>query len=442
MTKSSPYLLAVLLALSAPVAHGGVEHGNGGDPCEDRIKSIRDDIRSWIDLGGAAGLKFPAGVTLDVYTQSMKAQMAGAGVSCVEEEIYVGTHQKTCKNFVDSRGISQIQCNITRFMRDTTDSEQYVLVHHEYAGLSGFEATDTENSIYPLSDQVTHYLEDQKVKKLAIHPVFQSVIDPKGLNFVPIPLKNGCDHPIADGQACFLMGSSGAEVDRAFNEHQHEVLLSRSFEMQTTDVTQDLWFEVMGSNPSRFQYPANCPKTFELGTQEGAMPLFLCPYNPVEQVSFEDAAAFIQKLNARQKAAGDPYTYALPTEAQWEYAARAGTQTEYIFGGDSAQLDAHAWYAGNSQGTHEVATRPANGFGLYDMAGNVWQWVSDEFAFDYGVDARKKADPVGPTTGSMKHTVRGGSWAEQSKSLRAAYRGYGDAESRYDDLGFRLVRTR
>ena len=169
----------------------------------------------------------------------------------------------------------------------------------------------------------------------------------------------------------------------------------------------------MGNNPSRFQGDPNCP---------------------VEQVSWQDAQDFIQKLNARE--GGTPYR--LPTEAEWEYAARAGTTTAYCFGDDVSQLRAYAWYRDNSDGrTHPVGQLQPNAWGLYDMHGNVWEWVQDW----YGAYAAETAvDPQGPAAGSDR-VVRGGSWGSYAAYCRSAYRYRADPANRGGYLGVRLLRT-
>jgi formylglycine-generating enzyme required for sulfatase activity len=163
----------------------------------------------------------------------------------------------------------------------------------------------------------------------------------------------------------------------------------------------------MGSNPSYFKGP-------DL---------------PVETVSWDDARAFIAKLNAKN----DGYRYRLPTEAEWEYAARAGTTGPY-----AGNLDAMAWYDKNSSNkTHLVATKAANAWGLYDMHGNVWEWVQDWYG-DYSTSA--VTDPVGPSSGSDR-VLRGGSWYYKSRGCRSADRGTLSPDIRYDILGLRLLRT-
>ena len=147
-------------------------------------------------------------------------------------------------------------------------------------------------------------------------------------------------------------------------EQLHEVTMTDDFEIQTTDVTQSLWEKVMGDNPSQYK---------------GSV-------NPVENVSWDDAEAFISKLN--KICEEDDHFYRLPTEAEWEYAARAGTKTAYYFGNNRSLLSQFAWWSGNSDGsTHPVATKPPNPWGLYDMEGNVFQWVEDTLPGEVGRSA-------------------------------------------------------
>ena len=230
----------------------------------------------------------------------------------------------------------------------------------------------------------------------------------------------------------FMMGSPISEYDRDRDETQHRVTLTHSFEMQTTTVTQAQWAEVMGSNPSYFQREGDCVDRKVIQVQ-GAN-VTVCPNNPVEQVSYNDVQTFIQKLNDTKR---DGFTYKLPTEAQWEYAARAGSTAAYSFGDNSSALGDYAWYSDNSGSkTHPVATKRANGFGLYDMHGNVWQWVQDFYGSYSAADA---VDPV-CTSGSGR-VFRGGSWYYFASGLRSAYRNYHDTTFRIVNVGFRLVRT-
>ena len=220
----------------------------------------------------------------------------------------------------------------------------------------------------------------------------------------------------------FSMGTFEMESVET-DETQHTVTITRAFCMKATEVTQGEWQAEMGDNPSSFQ---GCG-----------------PNCPVEQVNWDDAVLYANALSRREGLAecyvGSTFAgltctgYRLPTEAEWEYAARAGTT-----GGSYGELDAVGWYNVNSGGsTHAVGGKTANSFGLYDMLGNVWEWTGDW----YGTYPGTLTDPTGPTTGSYR-VVRGGSWITTAPGARAAYRYYGfTADIRYNALGFRLVKT-
>ncbi len=233
--------------------------------------------------------------------------------------------------------------------------------------------------------------------------------------------------PIEPGN--FLMGSPKNEPGRFKGEDQHPVTLTRGFEIQATEVTQLQYLLVMGNNPSFFQEQYHC-RDYRLVSGRG-----LCPNNPVEKVNWHQAQAFIARLNELQ----NEYVYRLPTEAEWEYAARAGTTSPYS--GDPAST---AWYMpptwsrGLMPTTRPVATKQPNPWGLYDMHGNVMEWTQDIFG-DYPKGA--VIDPTGASSGSHR-VVRGGSWRHSDRELRSAARNganpYGD--ERY--VGFRLVRER
>jgi formylglycine-generating enzyme required for sulfatase activity/serine/threonine protein kinase len=202
----------------------------------------------------------------------------------------------------------------------------------------------------------------------------------------------------------FMMGTPPTEEGRRSEETLHRVTITKPFLLATTAVTQAQWSAVMGSNPSKFRGDSR----------------------PVEMVSWHDAVAFCEKLSAKEGK-----HYRLPTEAEWEYACRAGTQTAY--GG--ANLNEMGWYKDNSDAqTHPVAQKKANAWGLYDMQGNVNQWCSDGYGGPYGGDA---IDPKG-ANGSKTRVVRGGAWKWTSDQLRAAFRGRAAPGGRHDDVGFRL----
>ena len=212
----------------------------------------------------------------------------------------------------------------------------------------------------------------------------------------------------------FMMGSPATELDRDDDEIRHEVTLTQDFYMQTTEVTQGQWQAVMDENPS---YSQNCGLD--------------CP---VEDVAWDDVQEFIARLNAQST---DGYTYRLPTEAEWEYACRAGTETRYYTGNSEADLDRAGWYDNNSgDQTHPVGQKEPNGFGLYDMHGNVWEWCSDW----YGTyPTGSVTDPQGPSSGEYR-VLRGGSWRSIGWSMRCAIRLGLVPAARHDFDGLRLVR--
>jgi len=157
---------------------------------------------------------------------------------------------------------------------------------------------------------------------------------------------------------------------------------------------------------------------------------------PVDQVSWEDAVEFCKKLSElpEEKKAGR--VYRLPTEAEWEYACRAGSKAAYSFGANSKTLGDYAWFGENSGNqTHPVGEKKANAWGLYDMHGNVWEWCSDW----YGVYPKGSvSDPSGPSEGSIR-VDRGGSWAYGAANCRSAYRGWGAPSYRIGNDGFRVA---
>jgi len=195
---------------------------------------------------------------------------------------------------------------------------------------------------------------------------------------------------------------------------QHQVVISKPFYMQTTEVTQGQWQKIMGDNPSIFK---NCGSD--------------CP---VENVSWSDAREFIRKLN--QMEGTDKYR--LPTEAEWEYACRAGSTTKYSFGGNEDELGNYAWYDKNSgYRTHSVARKKPNAWGLHDMYGNVWEWCQDGYD-DY--PSGKVTDPKG-LPAALHRVMRGGAWLDNAEIVRSASRGQEYAVVRSYDIGFRLVKT-
>jgi formylglycine-generating enzyme required for sulfatase activity len=222
-----------------------------------------------------------------------------------------------------------------------------------------------------------------------------------GMKFVLIPA------------GIFMMGA-----DKDFEEAddwelpRHQVTISKPFYLGVYEVTQQQWTAVMGNNPSKFKGGDN----------------------PVETVSWEDAQDFIKRLNQKEGHS----LYRLPTEAEWEYAARAGSTSTYFFGDNKSQLGDYAWYVDNSgQETHPVGQKRANAWGLYDMLGNVFEWNQDWFGETYYANS-PSADPTGPISGAYR-VVRGCSWFNDAGYCRSAPRGRSEPASRFERIGFRLA---
>jgi len=213
----------------------------------------------------------------------------------------------------------------------------------------------------------------------------------------------------------FTMGSPENERERASDEGpQHLVTITNPFYLGVYEVTQAQWKAVMGNNPSHFK---------DCGDD--------CP---VEMVSWNDAQEFIKKLNQIEGS----NKYRLPTEAEWEYACRAGTTTRFSFGDDDAVLSQYAWYSVNSgKRTHPAGQKKPNAWGLYDMYGNVWEWVHDWFG---NYPSASVTDPAGPSSGAYR-VFRGGSWLYEPGYVRSAFR-FGNLPGSGDGgLGFRLARN-
>ena len=209
----------------------------------------------------------------------------------------------------------------------------------------------------------------------------------------------------------FQMGATSEQGNDAYvyEKPVHTVTVS-SFYIGKTEVTQNLWMAVMGGNPSYSKKGGNYP---------------------VESVSWDDIQEFLKKLNA---ATGKMYR--LPTEAEWEYAARGGNKSSgYKYSG-SNNIDDVAWYDGNSSGeTHLVATKAPNELGIYDMTGNVWEWCQDWYG-DY--TSSTQTNPQGASSGSNR-VLRGGSWYDNAKYCRVSFRNSYGPDNRFSHDGFRLV---
>jgi uncharacterized protein (TIGR02996 family) len=215
----------------------------------------------------------------------------------------------------------------------------------------------------------------------------------------------------------FLMGSPEAEEGRSADETQHTVTLTKGLWMGVHPVTQEQWQDVMGNNPSHFKHAKNLP---------------------VEQVSWEDCQEYITKLRENDKK-----PYRLPTEAEWEYACRAGTTTPFFFGStlstDQANYDGNYTYGTGKEGidrseTTPVGTFPKNAWGFVDTHGNVLEWCQDWYG---GYATSAVVNPQGPNSGQYR-VLRGGSWLDSPYGCRAAFRSWGEPGYRFDFVGLRV----
>ncbi|RDH87899.1 MAG: formylglycine-generating enzyme family protein [endosymbiont of Escarpia spicata] len=219
----------------------------------------------------------------------------------------------------------------------------------------------------------------------------------------------------------FLMGSPETEAERSDDETQHQVTITQGYWLADTACTQRLWEAVMGGNPSHFK-----------GEDR-----------PVERVSWQDVAGFLDRLSQQQP---DP-NLRLPTESEWEYACRAGTETPFAAGEqiptDQANYNGRYPYGDGPKGQYREETievkalaEGVNTWGLHQMHGNVWEWCADWYG-DY--PEGEVVDPVGPPGGESR-VLRGGSWINGGRSLRSAYRDFLVPGSRYHFIGLRLAR--
>ena len=214
------------------------------------------------------------------------------------------------------------------------------------------------------------------------------------------------------------MGSPADEPGRYKDETPHRVTISQDFWLGKYEVTQAQWEAVMGSNPSTSNRGGNYP---------------------VENISWDEAKEFCERLNNDASIhCPSGYRFDLPTEAQWEYAARGGKGNRGFVYSGSNNLGEVAWYGDNSgRETHPVGGKKPNALGLYDMSGNVWEWCRDWHG-PYGDDA---TNPTGPQSGRIR-VGRGGGWDTNARFCRAALRGRFTPSFRFNDLGFRLALVR
>lgn len=276
--------------------------------------------------------------------------------------------------------------------------------------------------------RISQLSQNQKVGSAAPTPTQSALPDNMGMTFVYL------------SPGAFRMGSPDSDPNRGQDEKQHSVTLTRGFYLQTTEVTVGQWRRFARETGYRTEAEKSGGCHEWSGSQwelrEGSYwdrPGYpQSEDHPVACVSWNDAGAFIDWLNQKGTA-----VFRLPTEAEWEYATRAGSHTRYSFGDDALGLKDNAWHSGNSPtGARPVAQRRANRWGLHDMHGNLYEWCQDWYG---PYPSAAVSDPIGPATGSER-IFRGGSWGSHSWYLRSACRVRRAPSTRYNGVGFRLVR--
>jgi eukaryotic-like serine/threonine-protein kinase len=225
----------------------------------------------------------------------------------------------------------------------------------------------------------------------------------------------------------FRMGSPDSDKDADPDEKpQHKVTLTKDFYLGKYPVTQEQYEKVLGKNPSEFSAKGNMRhRVVGLDTTRF----------PVDSVQWDDASAFCKVMEGLTHC-----KCALPSEAQWEYACRAGSETRYFFGSDENRLGDYAWHPPETSDcpgrTYEVGTKKPNAWGLFDMVGNVEQWCRDKYDERYYAEG-DKTDPEGPNNGPR--VLRGGSWLFDARSSRCAYRDCGGIRGWNNAIGFRVL---
>ena len=337
--------------------------------------------------------------------------------------------------------VSKIEAFIEAYGEENANAEEVLILKGRLATLNSKvkdrkKFSDTVESLNASIDQLVddvigssqmNTMRYSKDKTSIEYSVLRSYVRPYLAQIAFVPVKAGT----------FNMGSPPSEKGQDEDELQHQVTLTKDFEIGSTEVTQLQWVVVMGSNPSRFKEESHCPESYiEING------VSLCSDFPVESVSWNDVKEYISEYNKRAK---DNFTYRLPTEAEWEFAARAGTSTTYSFGNSSSEAFDYAWFSENSgEQTRAVATKEPNPLGIYDVHGNVWEWVEDWYGKypNRSVTDPRGLNPRGLISVFSRRTICGGSWrSDKARHLRSANRNGGEPERLWTNTGFRLVRT-
>lgn len=305
------------------------------------------------------------------------------------------------------------------------DFERYTLFRSPDPGIED-DTTGADNLVSGFSADVTQFLDDDVIWGSSYHYAlltmntqgFVSFSNEAEITTPEAPLPAGMEF-VTVPAGSFEMGSPPGDPGSFEAERPvHTVTFDYSFEIMTTEVTQAMWEELM-------QNPWSDPSHFS------------GPDRPVDNILWEECLAFADAMNEL-----DPgHEYRLPSEAEWEYACRAGTTTRFYWGDDPGYTEIwqYAWFSENSGGeTHPVGEKLPNSLGLFDMSGNGWEWCLDTWHADY---EGAPADGSAWMEGSADHIIRGGGWIIGGRYCRSAHREYISAGNTYSFLGFRLVRT-
>ena len=281
-----------------------------------------------------------------------------------------------------------------------TSELQPTQLRHSRAGGNLEGKQGAGNRVSEQRNEAESKIKRPEEKRIITPSPFSEITNSTGMKLILIPAGE------------FLMGSeNGVDAEKPVRK----VIISKPFYLGKYPVTQAQWEAVMGSNPSRFKGELN---------------------RPVETVLWDEAQEFLRKVGTREVGK----TYRLPTEAEWEYACRAGSTGAYFFGDDETKLKEYAWYDRNSgRTTHPVGKLKPNPWGLHDMHGNVWEWVQDWYADDYYKQRpNPDRDPQGPESGDLR-VLRGGCLGDPQRNARCAFRYWGYPYDRFVIIGFRIV---
>jgi len=304
-----------------------------------------------------------------------------------------------------------------------------IIFHQTKGAVSGIGVTSKDGNgggqeFTPVDGQLCFQLENNSnhTLKYVIYEVVENkeaVPHPTSTNSTASQSQTQDSVPVVNSIGMHFVPIPAGTFTRGQGESAHKVTLTQAFHLGQYEVTQEQYKQVMGKNPSGFKDAAH----------------------PVETVNWNEAVEFCRKLSAmpQEKSAG--FVYRLPTDAEWEYASRAGTTTGFSFGDASAEMGNYGWLTSNSQETtHPVGQKKPNPWGLYDMYGNVWEWCLDWDGRRSSGRSVPVTDPTGPASGSLR-VFRGGGWKSSPRNCRPDNRGKLGEVYRGNTLGLRVVRT-